>query len=291
MTKNNLVPITPSQSRAARSAIGMSQRKFADKCGISRAYLSGWENQKHILEASALMKIKRAYEDEGHSFSGDDVFDGVDNEVIESELVLSNSVNPASSVRVFNENIEVSPEGKNPKSLFRSKAEIFDYIWKEVGYRPLDNYLVANGIPTEEVESVLDEIRVNDAIIEELSTMTATSMADEYRSANPRKVFGGVSDRELLDACQVRKISLSRHVTSLMARNYALVTSLKGSVIVDMYGDADHLINGDRPLTDDNAMKVVIGSMIDESKIKLDILSVDQSYGLVAAEALFNATQ
>lgn len=281
---NNLVPITPSQSRDARSAIGISQRKFADKCGISRAYLSGWENQKHILEASALMKIKRAYEDEGYLFSDNEAIDNVDDEVIEGELVLTERINSVPPVRVLNEKLEVGHLGGNPKSLFKSKAAMFDYIWNEVGYRPLDNYLVANGISTEEVESVLDEIRVNDSIIDELSSMTAMSMAYEYRSTNPRKMFG-VSDQELIDAGQARKISLSRHVTSLMARNYALVTSLKGSVIVDLYGDADHLISGDRPLSDDNSMKVVIGSMIDESKKKLDGLALDHSYGLVAAVA------
>jgi len=80
------VIITSAESQEARKAIGLSQAKFCKHHGITRCYLSDWENGKRMMSDDELSEIRLAYESEGYEFPEREMapaeeFNGLDQEV------------------------------------------------------------------------------------------------------------------------------------------------------------------------------------------------------------------
>jgi transcriptional regulator with XRE-family HTH domain len=67
----NNIKITPEQSKAARSSLGLSQRFIAKETGINRSQLALFEVGKYNLEAFRLLALLYCYERLGYRFVAD----------------------------------------------------------------------------------------------------------------------------------------------------------------------------------------------------------------------------
>lgn len=88
--------ITGLQSKDARSALGKSQGEVSKETGISRAYLSQFENGIRKLTDSELVVLKDYYEDSGFLFNSDSEIEPETKNVSSESLKLQEEIAVAS---------------------------------------------------------------------------------------------------------------------------------------------------------------------------------------------------
>jgi len=199
--------ISPKHSKDARAILGLSQSTVAKEAQVNRTYLSGWENESKILPDSALIRLKKYYDSMGYEFPAED--EGQEAEVVASGAHQVPAAQPTQGKATTVQPAKpAQPKGKMVPA----------------GMYMLDGYVIPGGIRQGTAENILQEVADNQELIGEF-------LADEEK-VSATIIEGGFFSDDVLDETSVEdQKEKSAHAVALMARNYLLLTRLRGSLL------------------------------------------------------------
>ena len=208
------------QSKDARSALGKSQGEVSKETGISRAYLSQFENGIRKLTDSELVVLKDYYEDLGFLFNSD------------SEVEPETRNVSSESLKLQEEIISASPGGE---PILVSSIELSDLISAvdELASNAFVEKADSSNVQTESSVSVLLEASLSE------------QMEKEYQ--NTEKVLenlfamdasGNLPEPSLLASYSCR----SNKVISIMAVQYLRHLALsKGATLINIFDGVESI--------------------------------------------------
>lgn len=173
--------LTPMQSKAARQALSLSQSKVARETGINRSTLALFEVNKYLMDDRAMRALRDFYESHGNAFE--------------------EAANPAAAAPAA----PLAPAPTTAQEAREAPANV----------PVMDGFAILSGFDQDEVETALDELHANDAVIAEI---TAQPVKRHWLSNE-------------IDPEPTSK------ALALMARNYELIRQLQGRVLVGPAND------------------------------------------------------
>jgi len=222
--------ITPADSRRARTELGLTQRKLAERSGLSRSKLSWLEGGQFTPDERFLTELRKFYESEGVELGSEPAADRGARGDREKAGKAREAVPPVQTPP-GNDQPEAGDDGDDGDELAakrrqRSRDGAADARGKARG-RGLP---VSEEISDEHVQSIMEKIAENDERIEQL---TAEKTGDGVRRGGGW--FFGDDDDALQLAGEDEEIH--DELVQRMAANYVLMRLLQGRAVVAPCGD------------------------------------------------------